>query len=231
MQIASSVPRDVNLLTAIIRYAELALDALPAEAQERADLQEIDHAATWAAQLTRQLLAFARQQRIEPRIFSPNELLSGPYQLLGRLIGEDIELVTLASPELYSEPGGGTAIKSICHVSRAGSTPCRAELRSCCWSRMRRGGCALVARVLGNLGYTVLEASEGGEALRLVKDYSGRAIDLLLTDGIMPLFWTGDGRRKTDDGGRMMPSSILRPSSNTERVCDTLYLAPCVLSR
>src|SRR6266545_7482621 len=149
MQIASSVPRDVNLLTAIIGYAELALDALPAEAQERADLQEIDHAATWAAQLTRQLLAFARQQRIEPRIFSPNELLSGPYQLLGRLIGEDIELVTLASPELYSEPGGGTAIKSICHVSSAGSTPCRsrispmrpcrAELRSCCWSRMRRG--------------------------------------------------------------------------------------------
>ncbi len=123
MQIASSVPRDVNLLTAIIGYAELALDALPAEAQERADLQEIDHAAKSAAQLTRQLLAFARQQRIEPRIFSPNELLSGPYQLLGRLIGEDIELVTLASPELYSEPGGGTAIKSICHGRGQGRRP------------------------------------------------------------------------------------------------------------
>jgi CheY-like chemotaxis protein len=45
---------------------------------------------------------------------------------------------------------------------------------------------ALVARVLGNLGYTVLEASEGDEALRLAKAYSGRAIDLLLTDVVMP---------------------------------------------
>ncbi len=57
-----------NLLTAIIGYAELVLESLPVGAQERADLQEIRHAANSAAQLTRQLLAFARQERIEPRI-------------------------------------------------------------------------------------------------------------------------------------------------------------------
>jgi CheY-like chemotaxis protein len=45
---------------------------------------------------------------------------------------------------------------------------------------------ALVSRVLGKLGYTVLEASDGDAALRFIKGYSGRSIDLLLTDVVMP---------------------------------------------
>src|SRR5262249_18025971 len=100
-RLAGGVAHDFNnLLTAIIGYAQLALDSLPASAQERADLHEIHHAATSAAQLTRQLLAFARQQRIEPRVFDANDLLAGLDKLLRRLIGEDIELVMLAAPDL-----------------------------------------------------------------------------------------------------------------------------------
>jgi len=100
-RLAGGVAHDFNnLLTAIIGYAELVFDLLPDGSQERADVQEIRHAANSAAQLTRQLLAFARQQPIAPRIFNPSELLIGLDKLLGRLIGEDIELVTQAAPDL-----------------------------------------------------------------------------------------------------------------------------------
>ena len=100
-RLAGGVAHDFNnLLTAIMGYAELARDTLPATARERDDLDQIYRAAQSAAQLTQQLLAFARRQRIEPRVFSPNDLLLGLDKLLRRLIGEDIELSMLPAPDL-----------------------------------------------------------------------------------------------------------------------------------
>jgi PAS domain S-box-containing protein len=306
-RLAGGVAHDFNnILTAIIGYADLVFDALPGGAQERADIQEIRHAANSAAQLTRQLLAFARQQPIVPRIFSPNDLLIGLDKLLGRLIGEDIELVTLAAPdlgliradagqieqllvnlavnardampeggkltietanvwldqayarahvgvepgdyvslvvsdtgigmdesikryafepffttkepgrgtglglaicygivkqhggsiELYSEPGRGTAIKVyLPRVQGEIDTLQEPDIADADLPRGTEtvlvvedepGVRALVARVLGNLGYTVLEASEGDEALRFVQAHSGLAINLLFTDVVLP---------------------------------------------
>jgi PAS domain S-box-containing protein len=108
-RLAGGIAHDFNnLLTAITGYAELSLETLPANAREREDQIAIATAAQSAAKLTRQLLAFARRQTIEPHVFSPNELLLDIDRLLRRLIGEDIDLVTLPASDLgmiRADPG------------------------------------------------------------------------------------------------------------------------------
>jgi two-component system, cell cycle sensor histidine kinase and response regulator CckA len=108
-RLAGGIAHDFNnLLTAIMGYAEFSLETLPANAREREDQIAISTAAHSAAKLTRQLLAFARRQTIEPHVFSPNELLLDIDRLLRRLIGEDIDLVTLPASNLgmiRADPG------------------------------------------------------------------------------------------------------------------------------
>jgi CheY-like chemotaxis protein len=65
----------------------------------RADLQEIKRAGDRATELTRQLLAFGRQQVLNPKVLDLNEVISELERMLSRVLGEDIELVTkLTSP-------------------------------------------------------------------------------------------------------------------------------------
>jgi len=100
-RLAGGVAHDFNnLLTAIIGYSELALGALPPESPACADLKEILSAAKRATDLTRQLLAFARKQIVEPRVLNLNDLIDNIDKLLRRLIGEDIELITQLDPRL-----------------------------------------------------------------------------------------------------------------------------------
>jgi PAS domain S-box-containing protein len=101
-RLAGGVAHDFNnLLTAISGYVDLALDALPVGDPVRYYLGEVKKATQRAMQLTRQLLAFARKQVIAPQILNLNELIIDLDRLLHRLIGEDIELVTLRG---LSEP-------------------------------------------------------------------------------------------------------------------------------
>ena len=77
----------------ILGHIELAMLRTPhAPGPLQESLQEIDKAARRSADLTRQLLAFARKQPIKPRVIDLNEIVSGMLTLLRRLIGEDIEL-------------------------------------------------------------------------------------------------------------------------------------------
>ncbi len=100
-QLAGGVAHDFNnLLTAILGYAELVLDKLPAEDGLREEIAEIHRAAERGAQLTRQLLTFARTQVVQPRVVDLNELTRGAEKLLRRLLGENIELVTRLDPML-----------------------------------------------------------------------------------------------------------------------------------
>jgi len=108
-RLAGGVAHDFNnLLTVISGYAGLALDTLPANMAERDDLLAIQRASQSAANLTRQLLAFARKQMIAPRILDLNELILDMDQLLQRLIGENIQLTTLPGSDLgmvKADPG------------------------------------------------------------------------------------------------------------------------------
>lgn len=102
-RLAGGVAHDFNnVLTVISGYTELALTELPPDHPIAADLNEIRKGAARATDLTRQLLAFARKQIIEPRILSLNDLIIDMDRMLRRLIGEDIELVTLPAPDLWS---------------------------------------------------------------------------------------------------------------------------------
>jgi PAS domain S-box-containing protein len=108
-RLAGGVAHDFNnLLTAISGYAELVLAEAPPDTVVRDDLKEILKAAGRAATLTRQLLAFARKQIIEPQVLNLNDMIGNIDKLLRRLIGEDIDLVTLPSPDLgqvRADPG------------------------------------------------------------------------------------------------------------------------------
>jgi signal transduction histidine kinase/CheY-like chemotaxis protein len=98
-RLAGGVAHDFNnLLTAIKGYGELISDDLRPDDPHREDLGEIVKAADRASELTRQLLAFSRRQVVMPRVIAINETIAGTYQLLRRLIGEDIELMSALAP-------------------------------------------------------------------------------------------------------------------------------------
>jgi hypothetical protein len=100
-RLAGGVAHDFNnLLTVITSYTQLLLDELAPGDTKREDLEQISKAAAGAAGLTRQLLAFSRQQVIQPRIVDVNDVVASTEKLLRRLIGEDIELVAVRAPSL-----------------------------------------------------------------------------------------------------------------------------------
>jgi PAS domain S-box-containing protein len=98
-RLAGGVAHDFNnLLTVINGTADLALADLPPDSAVRSDLQEIRAAGNRAAALTRQLLAFSRQQVLHPEHLDLNEVVPAFLGMLKRVIGEDIDVeVRLAS--------------------------------------------------------------------------------------------------------------------------------------
>ncbi len=108
-RLAGGIAHDFNnLLTVIVSYCDLMLEDLAAGDPKRADLGEIRKAADGAAALTRQLLAFSRQQVLEPRVMDLKATIASTEKLLVRLIGEDIRLTTSLAPDLgavRADPG------------------------------------------------------------------------------------------------------------------------------
>ena len=101
-RLAGGVAHDFNnLLTVITGNAELAMMGLSEQDPLFADINEIKITADRAAQLTRQLLAFSRRQITNPEIINPNDVLMNMDKMLRRLIGENIEYVTLPHENLW----------------------------------------------------------------------------------------------------------------------------------
>ena len=108
-RLAGGIAHDLNnALTTIAGYAELAMGTLPDDHTARADVQEIRRAAERAASITRQLLAFSRKQRLEPRAFDLNETVRDVVRLLERLLGGNVRLKTSLTTEpiaIHADPG------------------------------------------------------------------------------------------------------------------------------
>lgn len=101
-KLAGGVAHDFNnMLMAILGNAELALDAVNPDSPEYWGLQEIIKAARRSADLTGQLLAFARKQTIVPRIVDLNDCIEGLLKMLRRLVRENIHLHWNPSPGLH----------------------------------------------------------------------------------------------------------------------------------
>jgi PAS domain S-box-containing protein len=108
-QLAGGVAHDFNnLLTVINGYSDLLMRKLEPNSPIRLTLEEIKHAGERAASLTRQLLAFSRRQVLQPEVLKLNVIVANVDKMLSRLIGEDINLLTVLEPELgqiKADPG------------------------------------------------------------------------------------------------------------------------------
>ncbi|MGC4087587.1 MAG: response regulator [Polyangiaceae bacterium] len=100
-RLAGGVAHDFNNLLTVIRgSAELLLDEPNLDAEQREEVEQIDKASERAAGLTRQLLAFSRQQVISPEPLLLDEVIEQARPMLERMVGEDILLELSAPPRL-----------------------------------------------------------------------------------------------------------------------------------
>jgi PAS domain S-box-containing protein len=100
-QLAGGVAHDFNnLLTVILGYAHFIAAEAGHSEEHQHDIGEIIKAADSAAALTKQLLAFGRKQMLQSTSVDVNAMVTGMSDMLGRLIGEHIQLVTVLAPAL-----------------------------------------------------------------------------------------------------------------------------------
>jgi PAS domain S-box-containing protein len=101
-RLAGGVAHDFNnMLGVILGHTEMALDQVEPAQPLHAALTEIRSAASRSADLTRQLMAFARRQTIAPKVLDLNETVTGMLKMLKRLIGEDVDLHWQPAADLW----------------------------------------------------------------------------------------------------------------------------------
>ena len=101
-RLAGGVAHDFNnMLSVIIGYSEMALAAIRPEDTLHAEISEILNAARRSAEITSQLLAFARRQTISPRVLDLNETVETMLRMLRQLIGEDKDLTWIPGKKLW----------------------------------------------------------------------------------------------------------------------------------
>ncbi len=102
-RLAGGVAHDFNnMLSVILGFTQMAMAKAEPGSSQHDDLQEVLNAAQRSANITRQLLAFARKQTIAPQVLNLNEVIEGMLKMLRRLIGEDINLIWQPSSSLWS---------------------------------------------------------------------------------------------------------------------------------
>ncbi len=100
-RLAGGVAHDFNnMLNVIMGYTELMLEKTKTDNSMHDDLLEIQGAARRSTEITRQLLAFARKQTIDPKVIDLNDTVENLLKMLRRLIGEDIDLAWIPDVEL-----------------------------------------------------------------------------------------------------------------------------------
>ena len=113
-RLAGGVAHDFNnLLTVINGYSDLLLGKLDTRDPMREEITQILNAGKHAAELTQQLLAFSRRQVLQPKVLDLNHLVLDVEKMLRRLLGEDIEIVTVLSPQaelVMADPGQMTQV-------------------------------------------------------------------------------------------------------------------------
>ncbi len=99
--LAGSIAHDFNnLLSVVLGYGEMLCGELKVGDPMREDVEEIVRAAARASDLTRQLLAFSRQQVLQPKVVNLNDAIAGMTRMLQRIIREDVELALLPASTL-----------------------------------------------------------------------------------------------------------------------------------
>ncbi len=107
--LAGGVAHDFNnILSVILSYTHLMLDGLKEGDPLRDDVKEVRRAGERAVELTRQLLAFSRQQMLQPRVVDLNQIVLGLQKMLRRMLSEDVQLSLLTAASVgpvFADPG------------------------------------------------------------------------------------------------------------------------------
>ncbi len=108
-RLAGGVAHDFNnLLSVILSLGDLMYEDMKPSDPARGDLEEIRKAAVRAAELTRQLLLFSRQQVVTPQVLSLDDVVASMDRFLTRIVGEDVDFVSTREPTLgrvRADPG------------------------------------------------------------------------------------------------------------------------------
>ena len=133
-RLAGGVAHDFNNILAIILSGiDLAYSALEEGHPARRELAEVEGAARRAANLTRQLLTFSRQQPSTRRFVSLNAIITETRKMLGRILGEDVVLSVATAPHLGSIEADSAQIEQVIMnlvVNARDAMPDGGELRS-----------------------------------------------------------------------------------------------------
>jgi len=101
-QLAGGIAHDFNnIITGIVSYASLLGQSLDAADERQVDVREIERAAARAADLTAQLLAYARRQLVDPRVLDPNAQVEDAERLLRRLAGAGLTFSLDLAPGVW----------------------------------------------------------------------------------------------------------------------------------
>ena len=167
-RLASGVAHDFNnVLTVITTCCELVLEDLPADAAIRSELLDIRQAAVRGSKLTRQLLAFSRQQPIAPQRIDLNALVGNMTTMLHRLLGGTVEASFTATPGLatvWADPGQLEQVVMNLTVNARDAMPqggrLSLELRN-----VEVGAALAAAHGVGAGAYVVLAVSDTGTGM------------------------------------------------------------------
>jgi len=174
-RLAGGVAHDFNnMLGVILGHADLALMRLEEGHPVQRDIQEMRKAADRSAGLTRQLLAFARQQPVAPKVLDLNETIAGMLKMLGRLIGENITLAWIHKTGLW-------------HVRIDPSQVDQILANLAVNARDAIGGTGKVTISLDNV---TLEDPAGSQFLRLTVRDDGCGMDPQTLDHVFEPFFT-----------------------------------------
>ena len=192
-RLAGGVAHDFNnMLTAIFGGADELLESLPARDTRREEVEEIRNAAERASALTRQLLAFSRRQVLHPRPVDLNGIIREMQVLLGRLIGEDIHLLSRLGESLGSVMVDPNQIEQVLlnlAVNARDAMPeggvLAIETTSVTVPEVAEGGFPQDGAAADSAGLAALAGLEPGDYVKLTVSDSGRGMD---ADTISHLF-------------------------------------------
>ena len=217
-RLAGGVAHDFNnLLSVILGFAHMLERRLPEDPRLAHPADEIIKAAERAASLTRQLLRFSRKEVPEPRVLDVNALVAGVSAMLGRVIGEDVELESPARPGLAPvRADAGQLEQVVVNLAVNARTPCRTaarlapqttapvrfEDRAAVRLTVIDTGCGIAPEVRAHLFEPFFTTKEAGK---------GTGLGLATVYGIVtPGGRAGDGGQRAGPGQRLPRAPALR---------------------
>jgi two-component system, cell cycle sensor histidine kinase and response regulator CckA len=182
-RLAGGIAHDFNnVIGAILGWAEIGCNELPQDSKTRDRLEKIQNQAHRASGLTRQLLAFARRQVLQPQNLDVNTLAKETVSLLGKIIGAQIQIDLVLAPNLDSAWADSTQIEQVL-------------MNLCLNARdaMPRGGSIRIQTKMAHLrpGDSALRSdSQAGDYVMLIISDTGTGMDAETLDHIFEPFFT-----------------------------------------